>query len=118
MSGLKDIFVGLSKVVGQAESNLAGKITDLAHGEASSNVVRPNSITQTAKTQNAIAGHDPTAVDSDIYGGESPGDLSTEQLLALQYDVQRFSIFNSMTTTTMDSVAGAYQSVTGNLDFR
>lgn len=113
MGGLRDIFIGMSKVVGNAESQLANKINGIAGGEYAQDA---NGNTIEATQTNPAAGAEGAGADgAGAAGGE---ELSTEELLALQYDVQRFSIFNNMATSTMQTVAGAYQSVTGNLNFR
>ncbi len=111
MGGLKDIFIGMSKIVGQAEQNLASKINGIASGEMASDGSKADSV-------DVAGGSDSNAAGTGSAEGNGASELSTEELLALQYDVQRFSIFNNMTTSTMQSVAGAYQSVTGNLNFR
>jgi len=115
--GLKQIFSGMSKIVGMAEQNLASKINGIAKGEMASDGTEASNNATGLGDVGAGRGTDTGAAGAD--GADAgAGELSTEQLLALQYDVQRFSIFNNMATSTMQTVAGAYQSVTGNLNFR
>lgn len=118
MGGLKDIFMGMSKIVGAAEDNLSSKVNGIAYKEGG------DLVQGGAGTDGATGAGAGPAAGAGAGGAAGPGagasenGLQTQELLALQYDVQRFSIFNNMATSTMQTVAGAYQSVTGNLNFR
>jgi len=50
-------------------------------------------------------------------GISGPSNYDTAQLLGLQYDAQPLG-FSKLASSSVHTVAGAYQSVTGNLSFR
>jgi|GEM_PF-6245246 len=126
MGGLRRIFNGMAEIMAQAENKLADEIETIVGEENSA--ADTSGAGGAAGGAGGAAGGDsfvdapvadaPGAATVDAAPDSSSDGLATAELIGLQYDVQRFSIYNNITTNTMQSVAGAYQGITGNLNFR
>ena len=120
MGGLRRIFEGMSAIMAAEEATLASKIEEMVNDEsvdANAAGAAGNDLAIDGSEGQQVEGgfNEVTVEDS---GDSATEGLATARLIGLQYDVQRFSIFNNITTNTMQSVAGAYQGITGNLNFR
>ena len=96
MGGLRRIFEGMSAIMAAEEENLGNKIEEMVNQEKAGDPTDTEGAASGAGS--AVAGGDGQQIDGTDASTSEEG-LATAKLIALQYDVQRFSIFNNITTS-------------------